>query len=137
MKKIIALIVLSVALLSAGTVKITDGYVKKAQKSFNSAMFITIKNSGNRDITIVKVMSGVSKSVQLHTMKMVKDIMKMKKIDNIVVKANSTLNFKVSGYHIMLIGLKKNLDTGNDVKATLILKDGKKINFSVKVKSYE
>lgn len=93
--------------------------------------FLKLENSGVAD-RLVSASAGVSEAVELHTMSMEGDVMKMKKLDNgIELPAGKTTELKPGGLHIMFIGLKAPLKQGE--KFPLKLKFEKAGEVSVEV----
>jgi copper(I)-binding protein len=77
---------------------------------------------------LVSVSSPVAKSVEIHKMEMVGQMMKMREVDGIDLPAGETVNLASGGYHIMLVGLNKQLKEGESVPLSLLVerKQGKR-----------
>lgn len=73
--------------------------------------------------TLVGVSSPVAQSVQIHEMMQHGSMMMMHEIKSLPVPANGAVDLDSSGYHIMLIGLKKALMVGDKVPLNLTFKD--------------
>lgn len=86
--------------------------------------FMTLHNSSDQDIAIVKAQSDAAKTVELHTHTMDNGVMRMREVAEIVVPAMGTAELKPGGFHVMLIGPTRKLTEGDQVKITLIMKDG-------------
>jgi copper(I)-binding protein len=82
---------------------------------------------------LVSVASSVAASVQLHKMEMSGQMMKMREVDAIDLPAGQTVNLASGGFHIMLIGLKKQLKEGENVPLSLVVehKGGKRETIAV------
>lgn len=100
----------------------------------NSAAFMIIKNDSDKDRALVNAKSNISKFVELHTHRKEGGMMRMRRVKQIDVKANSKTVLKPGGLHVMFIGLKHQLKKGDKVKLELSFDDGKKIKLSVPVK---
>jgi copper(I)-binding protein len=91
---------------------------------------------------LVSASSPVAKSVEIHKMEMVGQMMKMREVDGIDLPAGETVNLASGGYHIMLVGLNKQLKEGESVPLSLLVerKQGKRetvvVNASVKALTY-
>ncbi len=106
-----------------------------AQQSTGAA-YLTLENRGQADDSLIKVESGVAESVEMHNMEMAGDVMKMRAVDTIELKAGSKTGMKPGGgYHIMLIGLKKPLKVGDTFPLTLIFAKAGKIEVTVHVEA--
>jgi hypothetical protein len=60
-------------------------------------------------------------------------MMKMRRIDTIVVPAHSQVELKPGGLHIMLIGLSRNLQLGERVTINLEFADGDRLTVNAPV----
>lgn len=84
------------------------------------AGFMRITNTGAADDRLVKVESPVSKTVQLHDMKMDGDVMKMAEVPGgIAIPAGATVELKPKSLHLMFMGLNAQLREGEEFRATL------------------
>ena len=80
--------------------------------------FLKFSNAGPAD-KLLSVSADVSKSVELHEMKMEGDVMKMRQVDGVELAAGKTVEFKPGGYHVMFVGLKAPLKAGEKFPAKL------------------
>jgi periplasmic copper chaperone A len=90
----------------------------------NTAAFMTLENTGRKDLAVVSAESGVSKVVELHTHTMENGVMRMREIERIEVAAGQRTELKPGGLHVMLIGLHAPLQEGQVVEVTLVYDDG-------------
>ena len=98
--------------------------------------FITVENKGTTDDKLIGASSPVAKKVELHTMAMDGNIMKMREVPSIELKAGSRLEMKPGqGYHLMLMGLQKPLKAGEKFPVTLVFEKAGKTEISVTVQS--
>lgn len=82
--------------------------------------FMTIANKGNAEDRLISGTSPVAAQVQLHTMTMDGGVMRMRQVEGgIVVPARGTLELKPGSYHIMFMGLKRQLRQGERFPVTL------------------
>jgi periplasmic copper chaperone A len=122
-----------------GMVQITDAYARGSiPGSKNSALFMKVKNLTEQNLTIIDVHAKeVARKTELHTT--IKDketgIMKMQKVNEIVVEAKKTAEFKSGGDHVMLLDLKKELKENDDFEASVSFKEIEPVKFTVKVKN--
>jgi copper(I)-binding protein len=80
--------------------------------------FLSFANAGPAD-KLLSVSADVSKTVELHEMKMEGDVMKMRQVDGVELAAGKTVEFKPGGYHVMFVGLKAPLKAGEKFPAKL------------------
>lgn len=76
-----------------------------------------ITNSGDKTLYLVSANSKIAKNVELHEHVMSNGMMKMQQVKNIKIPANSTVELKPGGLHVMLIGLNKKLQPHDKVDA--------------------
>ncbi|NOT66898.1 MAG: copper chaperone PCu(A)C [Methylophilaceae bacterium] len=89
------------------------------------AAYMTLQSLANT--SLFKVESTAAASVEIHSMTMKSGVMQMRKLDNLVLTANKLVALEPGGFHLMLIGLKKPLTAGDEIKLSLYFKkaDGK------------
>lgn len=91
----------------ASVVSVENPYVRATPPGLpNSAAFMTITNSSDKDISLLSATSDASKVVELHTHDMKDGVMKMYQVPKIDIKANSSTKLKPGSFHIMLLDLK-------------------------------
>jgi len=116
LKNFLFVTLLSVSALFANDITINDTYVRAVPASLpNSASFMKISNHSNKDISLVSVDSNIAKNLELHEHTMKNGMMKMQQVQSIQIPANSTVELKPGGFHVMLIGLNKKLVEGDKV----------------------
>ena len=105
-------------------------YIYNTPKGAKTAAgFMKIENEGNKDDQLISVTNVTfADKTELHEMKMDNKIMKMRPIKSLTIKNNSEVYLKSSGYHIMFIGLKKQIIEGKHYKATLNFKNSGSID---------
>ena len=134
MKKFV-LSILSIAAVFGADVEIDGAYARASIPNVpNSAAFFVIKNNSDKDIAITSANSDVAEKNELHTHIKENKMMKMMKIEKLVVPAKSSLELKSGGDHVMLMGLKKELKAGDEINLELSFSDGDKKSIKVPVK---
>ena len=134
MKKFV-LSIASIAAVFGADVEIDGAYARASIPNVpNSAAFFVIKNNSDKDIAITGANSDIAEKNELHTHIKENKMMKMMKIEKLVVPAKSSLELKSGGDHVMLIGLKKELKAGDEISLELSFSDGDKKKIKVPVK---
>ena len=134
MKKFVLSIV-SIAAVFGADVEIEGAYARASIPNVpNSAAFFVIKNNSDKDIAITSANSDAAQKNELHTHIKENQMLKMMKIEKLVVPAKSSLELKSGGDHVMLMGLKKELKAGDEINLELSFSDGDKKNIKVPVK---
>ncbi len=96
--------------------------------------FLRLVNGGADD-RLVAASSEVATAVELHMMSMKGDVMQMRQIDAIDVKAGQTVELKPGGYHLMLMGLKAPLKAGSSFPVKLKFEKAGEVTVNVKVEA--
>lgn len=134
MKKFVLSIV-SIAAVFGADIEIEGAYARASIPNVpNSAAFFVIKNNSDKDIAITSANSDIAEKNELHTHIKENKMMKMMKIEKLVVPAKSSLELKSGGDHVMLMGLKKELKVGDEINLELSFSDGDKKKIKVPVK---
>lgn len=81
--------------------------------------YFTIENTGSQDDRLVRVASPAAASVELHSMTMAGNVMKMRALKSLDIPAGRKVALGAGGYHVMLIDLKRPLAAGDQVPITL------------------
>ena len=76
---------------------------------------------------------GVSKTVELHTMQMEGDVMRMREVPGIDVPAGQVVELKPGGLHLMFMGLKQPLKAGESFPLTLRFEKAGEVKVDVKI----
>lgn len=119
----------------ASNVVVIDAYARAVPAGQpNSAAFMVLKNSTNSDRALVEASSSVSNVVELHTHRKEGGMMRMRRVEKIMIKAGSNTILKPGGLHVMFIGLKQQLSQGDKVDLKLIFDDGSHQNLTLPVK---
>ena len=80
------------------------------------------------DARLVSVSSPAAGVVELHEMAVVDNLMTMRRLAGLDLPAGRAVELKPGGYHIMLIGLKRQVKEGEQVPLTLVIerRDGQR-----------
>lgn len=115
---------------------LADGWAKAGTGM--TGAFGTLTNTTDAPITITTAASDAAGRTELHTMAKQDDgTMKMvQKEGGFVVPAKGTVALAPGGDHVMLIGLKKELRNGDQVRITLTSSTGESYEWTVPVRSF-
>jgi copper(I)-binding protein len=94
--------------------------------------FLTLTNNGADD-RLLSASADVAKSVELHSMSMEGDVMRMRRLDAVDVPAGKTVELKPGASHIMLVGLKAPLKQGDKFPLTLKFEKAGEVTVTVNV----
>ena len=115
---------------------ISNPFMRAGAKNRNSAAFMKITNNMDIDDTLFSVQSDLSKVTEIHeTYEKENDMMGMRHLDYLVIPGKSVVFLKPGSFHIMLIGLKKDLKIGDAGKLTLEFRNAGKVELPVTVRT--
>lgn len=128
MKKIFVLAMMLVATPGmadvAAELMVEKPFARSAlQQQRNSAVFMQLTNKGS-DAAMVNASSDAADIVELHTHINDNGVMRMRKTDKIDLPSGKKVMLKPGGLHVMFIGLKRDLNVGEEVDVTLHFNDG-------------
>ncbi len=84
---------------------------------------------------LVEIRSPVAGVVEIHEMRMEKDVMRMRAVRGLDLPAGKTVELNSGGYHVMLLGLKQPLKAGDTVPLTLVIEGQDKKRETVEVQA--
>ena len=90
----------------------------------NGAVYVTLTNTGAQADALLSASSDAAQTVELHETKNDAGVMKMRPVAKIDVPAGGKIEMKPGGYHVMLLGLKRDLKKGDKVAVTLKFERG-------------
>ena len=96
--------------------------------------YLRIDNGGTAD-RLLAARSDVAAAVQLHSMSMQGNVMRMREVEAIDVPAGAKVALEPGGLHIMLVGLKAPLQAGSSFPLTLRFDKAGEVRLEVKVES--
>jgi copper(I)-binding protein len=100
----------------------------------SGAAYLSIENRGRNADKLLSAASPAAQSVEIHTMKMEGNLMKMREVPNVAIPPSSTVLMKPGdGYHFMLIGLKQPLKPADKLPMTLTFEKSGKVNVTAVV----
>lgn len=101
------------------------------------AVFMTLRNTGGAADRLIKAESMVAKVVELHNVIDNNGVMEMRPVENIEIPAGGTVLLKPGSFHVMLIGLQRELKLGESFEVTLHFQQAGAIKVSSTVRMPE
>ncbi len=95
--------------------------------------YLKLANGGAAADRLLSASSDVAASVELHSMGMEGDVMRMRQVDGIDLPAGQTVELKPGGLHIMFNGLKAPLKEGESFPVKLKFEKAGEVVVDVKV----
>lgn len=83
-----------------------------------SAAYMSLTNRGAPDV-LLSITTDVAEAAELHSMEVKENVMYMRPLAQLELPANTRVQLKPSGSHLMLIGLRRELVAGQKVKLRL------------------
>lgn len=128
MKKILASLLLALTSLAfaqgPAPVAVTGAWARSTvpgQDSSGAYMTLTPREP----LTLVGASTPAAGIVEIHEMKMVGEVMKMRAAETLALAPGKPLKLGPGGYHFMLMDLKAPLRAGTQIAMTLRFRDGK------------
>jgi len=113
-------------------ITISDAWTRATapgQKVAAAYMNLTSKE----DAALIGAECDLAGSVEIHSMTMENDVMKMRMMEELELPAGKTVSLAPGGFHLMLFNLKQPLDAGKEAKFTLHFRTAAGETKSIKV----
>ena len=125
---------------TAPGIVVSDAWVRATEGTVDPSMtgaFMVLSNQGDAEAELVGAGADVARMVQLHEMVMDGDKMMMQEVPGgIPIPAGGEQQLKPGGYHVMLMGLTRQLKVGDQVTVTLTFADGTTQQVTAPVKEF-
>ncbi len=104
---------------------ITNAYVRGLPPGVaNTAAYMTLENNSDTDVVFIGAETSASTSASLHETVNRNGGMTMEHVMSATIPAKGKLELKTGGLHLMLMGLKRPLGSGDTVRLTLKFEGG-------------
>ncbi|MFO8175398.1 MAG: copper chaperone PCu(A)C [Longimicrobiales bacterium] len=87
----------------------TDPAGGEALPGVNSAVYLTVRNSGGAPDTLTGASSPAAERVEIHESYLEGDVMRMREVGPLPVPADGEVDLRPGGLHLMLVGLRESL----------------------------
>ncbi len=85
--------------------------------------------------TLIGVKSDAAKAAEVHHMTTEGGVMKMRRVDSLVLPAGETVVLEPGGYHVMLLDISRPLKVGEQVALVLVIEQaGKRLELPVRAR---
>jgi copper(I)-binding protein len=129
----LALVVAGSPVWAQASVQVQDPWARPtAQGQPVAGGFMRIVGGATGD-RLLSASAGVSERVELHTMSMDGDVMRMREVSAIEVPAGQTVELKPGGLHLMFMGLKAPLQAGTQFPVTLRFEKAGEVQATLRV----
>ena len=103
----------------------------------NSSAYLIIQNSSNKRLKLISASSPYFQSVELHSNTHENGVMKMRKLNYVIILPKKSTEFKMMSNHLMLFGLKdkyKSIKSGDEIPFKLLFEKQNSVEFKAIVK---
>lgn len=136
--KVGSLILLIAFLLNACTtgegIESHEAWVRNANQGETTAVYMILHNHTDVNDALIGVSTDVAEAAELHLSAVQNDVMTMTPQERIEIPADGEVTLESGGYHIMLIGLKRDLQVGDEITITLNFENYPDVTVAVPVK---
>ncbi len=99
-----------------------------------SAAYFIIVNEGDQPDALIGATTDVAEQAELHETQMTGDVARMRPVARVEIPARGRVEFRPRGLHVMLIGLKRDLQVGDTFTLTLRFERSGEIRVAVMVR---
>lgn len=116
-------------------IRVEDAYIRLTPPgSKTSAGYLTLKNTSNKAVELIKAETDFAGTTELHTHGLVEGVMKMRQVSKMKIGPQKILTLKPHGDHLMFFEISSELEEGARKKVTLTFSDGQKVEVPFVVK---
>lgn len=120
---------------AAETMQVEDAWAWETPPGVTTgAAYVTVINRGTADDRLIAARAPASERVELHTHEMEGDVVGMRRVESIALKAGDRTTLAPGKAHLMLIGLKQPLVAGKRFPLTLEFEKGGTMTVQVEVR---
>jgi len=124
----------SVQANESSKILVTKGHVRASIPGTTiSSAYMTLSNNSENKVTLLRVSSKISPRIELHQHSMEDGMMRMRKLDEIGIDANSNVILQPHGLHLMIFDLNEVLLPDTFFDMTLHFSNGQNITIQLPV----
>ncbi|HET9642085.1 MAG TPA: copper chaperone PCu(A)C [Burkholderiaceae bacterium] len=118
----------------AGSIRIGHPWAPMtASGQVNGGAYMKLQNNGTTPDRLVGAVTPAADHVEMHSMKLEGDVMRMREIEAIEVPPGGLVELKPGGLHLMLVGLKAPLKQDEKVQLTLRFEKAGDVKVDMKI----
>ena len=114
---------------------VEDPWTPEAPPGRMMAGFMLLHNAGETDVALVDAASPGFGHVEIHTMVMDDGVMRMRRLDELIIPAGETVELRPGGLHLMLIEPLESFRQGDQIEVELIDDKGRRLSLQSEVRS--
>ena len=100
-----------------------------------TAAYMLIRNNGEEPDRLLRVNTSAAHAAELHKSEETDGVMSMRPVEAIEIPAGGTAELKPGGFHMMLIGLTRDLVAGEKVELVLDFEKAGEVSVEAEVRS--
>lgn len=117
---LLALLVLAACGPQGPALEVSGAWVRAAEAGDNTAAYFTLHNAGTVPDRLVRASAEGARAVEIHeSIADEQGVVRMRHVEAVDVSAGQRLAFEPGGFHVMLIGLERDLEAGETLELTL------------------
>ena len=106
-------------------INIIDAYSPEAPPGRTMAGFMTLENTGDAPVALVDGSSPQFGRIEIHDMINDQGVMRMRRLEQLVVPANGRVELKPGSFHLMLMEPKTSFAAGDSIELIFTDNEGK------------
>jgi periplasmic copper chaperone A len=116
-------------------ITVHDAWMRPTAQGENGAVYFVLQNNSREQDELIDVSSDLTDSVEMHKSSMLEgtDVMQMDRVTSVTLDAGSEVAFAPGELHVMLVGVKNELRSGDVVEITLHFRNHADIPVNVSV----
>jgi len=103
----------------------------------SSAVYLQVRNPGPRADRLIGGESPSASRVEIHESRMEGDVMRMRRVEGLLVPGGGEVDLMPGGLHLMLLGLRESLIPGDTLSLTLDFERAGPVHVRVPVRGVE
>ncbi|MBX3035720.1 MAG: copper chaperone PCu(A)C [Anaerolineales bacterium] len=122
-------------------IEITEAWVRAVDSEMSmvgnsaTALFMTIQNNTSTADVLIKAESDIAEMVQIHLSEIdANGVASMHEVAGVEIPANGIAELKPGSYHVMVMGLKREIKEGDMVTFTLVFQNAGNFTIEAPVK---
>jgi hypothetical protein len=120
---------------AAASVEVVQAWSRPAVAGATGVGYMTLVNHGRGAVALEGAESPIARKAEIHRSSMEGGVMRMAPTPSVMIPPGGTVKFAPGGYHMMFLGLARNLKPGDRLPATLRFSDGRRTAVSFQVGS--
>ena len=118
----IVVLLLGVLISACGAqkgIEVHEVWMRPVQQGENSAVYFVLHNHSSEADELIGISSDAAAAVEMHESQMSGDVMQMHPIQSIALEPDAEVTFEPGGFHVMLVGMEKELKVGDQIEIIL------------------